>query len=190
MREDPRSPIWGGATFGLIVGLILGFFVGSYWATVLYAVLIGAAIGLLTNVLAAAGVLFEARRRKRLLGHAAPASPYEAAQDSETTQYLFETSEDYRAQSEFLLESLEKLLREINPADFNSQEVEKGIYEMTAMVEDGESWRAEYDSLEAFYVAHEDRHPEIRHYAARHRASDPTLARDLNRPGEGRTMSE
>ena len=38
---------------------------------------------------------------------------------------------------------------------------------MLYMVEDGESWRAGYDSLEALYPAHEDRHPEIRHYAAR-----------------------
>jgi hypothetical protein len=35
MREDARSPIWGGATFGLVIGLILGFFMGSYWTTVL-----------------------------------------------------------------------------------------------------------------------------------------------------------
>lgn len=40
---------------------------------------------------------------------------------------------------------------------------------MAYMVEDGENWRAGYDSLEAFYAAHEERHPEIRHYAARAR---------------------
>jgi hypothetical protein len=37
---------------------------------------------------------------------------------------------------------------------------------MVYMVEDGENWRAGYDSLEAFYVAHEERHPDIRTYAA------------------------
>jgi hypothetical protein len=52
MRDDGRSPIWGGATLGLFVGLILGFFVGTYWMTALYAVLIGAAVGAATNVLA------------------------------------------------------------------------------------------------------------------------------------------
>jgi hypothetical protein len=52
MREDTRSPVWGGATLGLVVGLILGFFVGgAYWMTVLYAVLIGAAVGVAANVL-------------------------------------------------------------------------------------------------------------------------------------------
>jgi hypothetical protein len=51
MREDARSPIWGGATLGLVVGLILGFFVGTYWTTVLYAVGVGAVVGVVANIL-------------------------------------------------------------------------------------------------------------------------------------------
>jgi hypothetical protein len=58
---DNRSPIWGGATLGLVVGLILGFFVGSYWITVLYTVLIGAAVGLATELLARLGHFFARR---------------------------------------------------------------------------------------------------------------------------------
>jgi uncharacterized membrane protein len=48
---EGRSPIWGGATLGLIVGLVIGFFVGNYWRTVLYSVLIGAAFGFVADVL-------------------------------------------------------------------------------------------------------------------------------------------
>src|SRR5258708_3915551 len=50
-EEDPRSPIWGGATLGLLVGLLVGFFRQSYWQTVLYGVGIGAAFGVVTNLL-------------------------------------------------------------------------------------------------------------------------------------------
>jgi hypothetical protein len=64
---------------------------------------------------------------------------------------------------------LEELLPNISPADFETPDVEDGVYEMVYMVEDGENWRAGYDSLEAFYAAHEERHPEMRHYAARAR---------------------
>jgi len=53
--EDGRSPIWGGATIGLIVGLILGLFLGTYWRTALLSVGTGVAIGAATNVLAAVG---------------------------------------------------------------------------------------------------------------------------------------
>jgi hypothetical protein len=65
VREDGRSPIWGGATIGLFVGLILGFFVGTYWTTVLYAVGIGAAAGLASNVLAWLGNTFLDRSSSR-----------------------------------------------------------------------------------------------------------------------------
>jgi hypothetical protein len=33
-------------------------------------------------------------------------------------------------------------------------------------VEDAEAWKASYPSLQAFYAAHEARHPDIRLYAA------------------------
>jgi hypothetical protein len=41
---DNRSPIWGGATLGLIVGVILGFIYGNF-TNILWAVLIGALLG-------------------------------------------------------------------------------------------------------------------------------------------------
>jgi hypothetical protein len=56
-REDNRSAIWGGATFGLLIGLIVGFFRDSYWQTVVYAVLIGAALGLAANILSWIGAV-------------------------------------------------------------------------------------------------------------------------------------
>ncbi len=56
-----RSPIWGGATLGLIVGAILGFFVGSYWTTLLYAALVGTGIGLAAQIL---GWVSDALRRR------------------------------------------------------------------------------------------------------------------------------
>jgi hypothetical protein len=59
--SDNRSPIWGGATLGLVAGLILGFFVGSYWTTLLYAVLIGAGAGLATELLARLGQILSKR---------------------------------------------------------------------------------------------------------------------------------
>ena len=52
---DNRSPIWGGATLGLLIGLIAGFFRDHYWQTVLYAVLIGAGLGVAADVLARIG---------------------------------------------------------------------------------------------------------------------------------------
>jgi hypothetical protein len=157
--EDRRSAIWGGATLGLVVGLILGFFVGSYWTTVLYAVLIGAASGVVANVLAWPGDIVRRRELERRERANRPVS-----------EYLFETSEDYRTAGESILETSEELLRNVSPADFETTpDAEEAAYEMVYMVEDGENWRAGYDSLEAFYAAHEERHPEIRHYAARAR---------------------
>ena len=52
-EENTRSPIWGGATVGLLVGLVVGFFRDNYWQTLLYGIGVGAAIGLAVNVLAA-----------------------------------------------------------------------------------------------------------------------------------------
>jgi hypothetical protein len=174
--ERRRSAIWGGATLGLVVGLILGFFVGSYWTTVLYAVLIGAASGLVANLLAWPADIVH-RRDVTRRGHAARAaseSLLDTMEDSRTVpDYLFETSEDYRTHAESLLGTAEELLRNVSPADFETPDVEGGVYEIVYMVEDGENWRAGYDSLEAFYAAHEERHPEIRQYAARWRDKLP-----------------
>jgi len=43
--RDERSPVWGGATLGLLAGLVAGFFRPNYWATVLLSVAIGAIVG-------------------------------------------------------------------------------------------------------------------------------------------------
>jgi hypothetical protein len=136
------SAIWGGATLGLAVGLILGFFVGSsYWTTVLYAA-IGAGSGLVANVLAWPGDIVRRREMKRR----------ERARRS-------------------ILEIEENALREHSPADFETTpNVEERTIGAVLTVEHQEDWRAGYDSLEAFYAAHEERHPDIRTYAARARA--------------------
>lgn len=179
--ERRGSAIWGGATIGLVVGLILGFFVGSYWTTVLYAVLIGAASGVAANLLAWPADIIRRRdvKRREHAARAAPESLLETSEDSRTVpEYLFETSEDYRTQAEFLLETAEELLHDVSPADFETQEVEEGVYEAVYMVEDGESWRAGYDSLEAFHAAHDEPHPEIRQYAARWRGKIPHHAEE------------
>jgi hypothetical protein len=161
------SAIWGGATLGLVVGLVLGFFIGSYWTTVLYAVLIGAASGVVANLLALPADILHRREmtRREHAARAASESLLDTSEDRRTVEeHLFETSEDYRAQAESLLQTSEDILRNISPADF---EKTPDAYELIYMVEDGENWRAGYDSLESFYAAHETRHPDVRQYAAR-----------------------
>jgi hypothetical protein len=92
---------------------------------------------------------------------------HDTSEDRRTVEeHLFETSEDYRAAAEELLGTSEDMLRSNSPADF---ETTPDAYELVYMVEDGENWRAGYDSLESFYAAHEERHPEVRQYAARAR---------------------
>ena len=171
--EKRGSAIWGGATLGLVVGLILGSFVGSYWTTVLYAVLIGAASGLAANLLAwPADILHrrDVKRREHAARTASESLPENLDDFRTPSEYLFETSEDYRTQADYLLETSEDFLRKFSPADFETTpDAEEAADEMVYVVEDGENWRAGYDSLEAFYAAHEERHPEIRHYAARAR---------------------
>jgi hypothetical protein len=87
-----------------------------------------------------------------------------AADRCTMNEYLFETSEDYRAQADSLLETSEDILRNISPADF---ETTPDAYELVYIVEDGENWLSGYDSLDSFYAAHEERHPEVRQSAAR-----------------------
>jgi hypothetical protein len=58
--------------------------------------------------------------------------------------------------------------------------------EFLRAVEDEEAWKVRYPSLEAFYVAHQSRHPDIRLYGPERRDSmveDP-LARTAGRPSE------
>jgi hypothetical protein len=144
MREDARSPIWGGATLGLVIGLILGFFVGSYWTTVLYAVLIGAALGLASNVLALLGNT----QRQRLKGRGS-------------------SSESGGLPLDLQLGLVEEELEAHAPSDFaTTPKAAMMCVNGVADLEKYEYWRANYDTLEAFYQAHEAEHPDIRRYAA------------------------
>lgn len=148
--EDNRSAVWGGATLGLFVGLILGFFVGSgsYWITVLYAVGIGAASGIVANILGWVGDIF-ARREAKRRRHAASMS-----------------EERFPVFAKHMLRSAEAVLGEHSPADFGTTPNAAGeCVEVVRRVGDEEWWRARYDSLDAFYAAHEARHPDIRVYA-------------------------
>jgi hypothetical protein len=139
--NNNRSAVWGGATIGLVVGLILGFFVGTYWMTVLYAVGIGAAVGVVANIL---GWLSDRGRNR-----------------AATPQVM----SDYARQS--LLGSVEAVLREHSPADFETTpNAAVECVDVVCSVEEEEWWRAGYDSLDSFYAAHEARHPDIRLYAA------------------------
>lgn len=148
MREDTRSPIWGGATVGLVIGVILGFFVGTYWMTVLYAVLIGAGVGLATNMLAWLGSSVARRGTK-------------------TPLVYRETNDEERREN---LRTAERILRGHSPVDSeNSVDAAMELQECVGVVgwvEEEELWQAGYDSLESFYGAHESQHPDIRVYAA------------------------
>jgi hypothetical protein len=142
MREDTRSPIWGGATLGLLIGLILGFFFGTYWMTVLYAVLIGAAVGLAANVLAWVGRIVAGRQH--------PA--YGVLSDEERAHELRQA---------------EEWLRSDRLADFGNDAMAlQECVGIVGWIEEEELWRAGYDSLDSFYQAYESQHPDIRVYAA------------------------
>lgn len=140
--KDNRSAVWGGATLGLFVGLILGFFVGDYWMTVLYAVVVGAATGVVANFL---GWLGDRARNRG-------ATPPTVADHWRSLQ----------------LGIAENVLGQASPADFEKTQnaASMCISVVGRQVEDGDGWRAGYDSLEAFYAAHEARHPDIRLYAS------------------------
>lgn len=147
MREETRSPIWGGATLGLVIGVILGFFVGTYWMTVLYAVLIGAGVGLGTSVLARLGSRVGRRDTKRPL-------VYRERNASERRENL---------------RTAERILQDHSLADFENGVAAMELQECVGVVgwvEEEELWRAGYDSLDSFYRAHESQHPGIRVYAA------------------------
>lgn len=138
-------------TLGLVIGLILGFFVGSYWTTVLYAVLIGAALGVASNVLAVLGnvpALRGNRQRLQLKGREPSSEPEVLPLDLQ----LGLVEEDLEARS---------------PSDFvTTPDAAMMCVNGVADLERYEYWRAKYDSLEAFYEAHEAEHPDIRLYGA------------------------
>jgi hypothetical protein len=63
------------------------------------------------------------------------------------------------------LDEAERILRQHSPADFDTIDAASECIEAVRAVEDGEAWLAEYESLDAFYAAHEGRHADIRFYA-------------------------
>jgi len=66
-----------------------------------------------------------------------------------------------------LLAEAERVLREHGPAEFATTiDVAPECIEYVRAVEDEEAWKAAYPSVEAFYAAHEGRHPCIRVYGA------------------------
>jgi hypothetical protein len=68
--------------------------------------------------------------------------------------------------SDVLLAEAERLLGAHSPAAFDTSiEGFPDCIEFVRRVEDEEAWRAVYPSLDAFYAAHEQRHPDIRLYA-------------------------
>lgn len=143
MREDTRSPVWGGATVGLVVGLILGLFVGhTYWMTVLYAVLIGAAVGVAASVLSWLG---RSLAKKQRSGDGV-------------------LDEERRGEQ---LRSAEGMLQNYRLVDVeNDAEALQDCVGIVGWIEEDELWRARYDSLESFYRAHEEQRPQIRDYGA------------------------
>lgn len=77
-----------------------------------------------------------------------------------------------------------EILAEHNPADFETTpDAAFDCINVVRWIEDDEYWRAGYKSLDAFYAAHEDRHPDIRVYAAVRR--DLTIAADPDELPEG-----
>jgi hypothetical protein len=65
-----------------------------------------------------------------------------------------------------LLLEAERILEKHKPADFPSTvDAAPECIEYVRLVEDEEAWRSVYPSLEAFYAAHERRHPCIRVYS-------------------------
>jgi hypothetical protein len=65
-----------------------------------------------------------------------------------------------------LLNEAERILLEYSPADFETMVVAAPeTIEVVRAVEEHGAWKARYPSLEAFYAAHEARHPDIRLYA-------------------------
>jgi hypothetical protein len=68
--------------------------------------------------------------------------------------------------SDALLAEAERLLAAHSPAAFDTSiDAFPDCIEFVRRVEDEEAWRAVYPSLDAFYAAHEQRHPDIQLYA-------------------------
>jgi hypothetical protein len=81
-----------------------------------------------------------------------------------------------------LLAETERRLAEHDPSTFDASLVAwPECIEFVRAVEDASAWQAGYPSLEAFYAAHESRHPDIRIYARARREIEAADA--LTSPG-------
>jgi hypothetical protein len=70
-----------------------------------------------------------------------------------------------------LLDEAERVLRRQSATSFDpTVDGHDECIEFVRAVEDEQAWKAGYPFLEAFYAAHEARHPDIRLYAAARRA--------------------
>ena len=64
-----------------------------------------------------------------------------------------------------MLDEAERVLRTHSPVTFDTTiDAFPECIEFVRAVEDEEAWKARYNSLEAFYAAHEKRHPDVRLY--------------------------
>ena len=81
-----------------------------------------------------------------------------------------------------LLVETERLLGKHDPGVFDAPGSGwPECIEYVRAVEDKEAWRAIYDSLDSFYAAHEDRHPDVRLYGIARR--EIATADPLTTPG-------
>ena len=87
-----------------------------------------------------------------------------------------------------LLAEAEEVLRAYGPESFDELASMAGpeCIAAVALVEVTGVWQASYASLEAFYTAHEERHPDIRLYSA---VRDQILNEDV-RESDGGTIGQ
>ena len=82
-----------------------------------------------------------------------------------------------------LLAEAERLLVQHDPATFDTAvDAFPECIDAVRAVEDEQAWQASYPSLEAFYAAHEELHPDIRLYGQARRdvtAGDPLTSGGL-----------
>ncbi len=81
-----------------------------------------------------------------------------------------------------LLAEAERILRLHSPDTFETtMDAWPECIEYVRVVDDQEAWKAGYESLDAFYAAHEARHPDIRLYGKARREIE--TADPLTSPG-------
>jgi hypothetical protein len=85
-----------------------------------------------------------------------------------------------------VLTETERLLGTYHPDQFDSSfDAWSACIEAVRQLEETEAWKPGYPSLEAFFRAHEHRHPDIRAYAqARRRLETTPLSEPLGPPSE------